>query len=626
MNDYLDKLRPIFTHKTDAELELLCSASRELQRKTGLSAHEHRKRGMQKLFPSRVWHEWRDERVASVQECLEHRIQELLFLGSSNSNKSADMADLALTLWWTKPEMTSIYVTSPYETATETGLWAYILEQFDEAKDHNPSLPGKKKHSDNSIVLYDRNPRSFIRVATVDQVGKLVGKKARDFSQGLLIILADELPAFTQVASKNFVSVMANLWSVPNLLVIGAGNFASVYDALGVLADPAEDSIPGGYDGFDADRHFRWKTKRNGLALRFDGLQSPNVKAGYDIYPFVTTNAYIAKLAAAPGGLQSADAMRYVRSAPVTSLDEFTVTNTERIRAGGCYQPIIWTSDPIKKGAFCDPGFGGDPCILQFFKLGWAMIGTERRQIVALDGPPEEIPVRIGMKDDLGEIVTPERQIVAECKKRCQSKGVLPQEFGFDGSMRSGIVQAFVVHWSTLVQPIDSGGRPTERKVNANTETTWREAVDRFVTELWFSIASLIDSMQIRGLEHSKKTVEQLCNRRWRWAGKKKQVEPKVSSEEDAKRQGWGYKSHSNGESPNEADAFVGCVEMARRMGLVLNGIVVSGGSLELIRKMNEERESVKMLASLTRNGLPSGVLHATKRGNNSERGNKLHR
>ena len=73
--EYLNKLRPHFANKCDAELELFLAASRPLQRASGLGAHEHRKRGMSRLWPERVWHEWREDLIQSVQYCLEHRIQ-----------------------------------------------------------------------------------------------------------------------------------------------------------------------------------------------------------------------------------------------------------------------------------------------------------------------------------------------------------------------------------------------------------------------------------------------------------------------------------------------------------------------------------------------------------------------
>lgn len=617
--DYLEKLRIAFPGKTAPELDLLCSASSNLRTITHTDAHTHRRRGMEKLFPSRIWHEWRDDRIRSVQFCLEKRIQELMWIGSSNSNKSADMADIALALWWTKPEMTSIYVASPYETATETGVWAYILEQFDEAKTHNPQLPGRIRYSDNSIVYMDRNPRSFIRVTTVDQVGKMVGKKSRNADEGLLVIILDELPAFTAAAARALLATIPNLWSVHNLLIIGAGNFAHTGDALGVLCDPLEEDVPGGYDGFDADKHFRWRTKRGGLVLRFDGLQSPNVKAGHDIYPFLTTIKYIGQLANSPGGLRSPDSMRFIRSAPVTNLDEYTVTNSERIKAGGAYDSFVWTADPIIKGAFVDPGFGGDPCVLQKFKLGWELRpGLAPRQVFALWDAPIVIPIQIGLVEE-GVIVTPEVQIVRAVKKHCREQQIPDANIGFDGSLRASIVQAFAIHYSTSVVAIDSQGPATERSVSAAEKdekrepVKWKAKVDRLVSEFWFVVALLIDSFQFRGLQLSPKAAAQLTSRRWDYKGKKKAVQTKEEYKQMLREQGKPV------ESPNEADAVVGCVEMARRLGLNLEGVVIKGGSTATILTMIRERERGrlrKFVNDPTRDVLPPGTLRGMRRQN----------
>lgn len=630
---YLLKLRAAFPHRSDAELELLCSSDRTYRQFTGKTPHEHRRAAMEMFWPERVWHNWREERMQSIQHCLEHRIQELMWIGSSNSNKSADMADAAVSLWLTNPEMTSIYVTSPYESATETGLWAYIVEQFNAARERVPALPGKHRLSDNSIVLHDRNPRSFIRVATVDQIGKLVGKKARDFSDGLLIILADELPAFSRSAAQNFLAVMANLWSVPNLLVIGAGNFAHTSDALGIFCDPDEMDVPGGYDHFDPDKHFRWRTKRRGLTLRFDGLRSPNVLAGRDLYPFVTTIEYIGKLAALPGGLLSPDAMRYVRSAPITSLDEYTVMNGERIRAGGAYDDFEWTADKLVKFCFFDPGFGGDPCVLQKFKLGYVKTADGKRHTLALWDAPHVIPVKVGLKDEDGNVIPAEDQVVLGAKEICEKEGILPSRAGYDGSMRPNLTQRVGILWSPQVTPYDSNGTPTSRPAGVNemkegpnktrVPVTWRDKVDRLLSEYWFAVASIIDSMQLRGLKLSPKAAGQLCQRRWGWAGKKKRVETKEEFKETLRLQGKPV------ESPNEADALVGGVEMARRLGLTMEGLAPNGGAISLILAMIRERSGTRALSFAqsmeSTESLPSGKLHAMKRTSSKPSG-RLHR
>lgn len=625
MNDYIARLRQVFPDRNEVQLELMLSASRALREHTGLSAHEHRKRAMEKMFPSRVWHEWREQRIASVQECIENRIKELNWIGSSSSNKSADMADIALTLWWTKPEMTTIYITSPYEKATEEGVWAYVVEQFEEARASVPGLPGKRRLSDNSIILYDRNPRSFIKLATVDQVGKLVGKKAKSATEGLLVIIVDEFPAFSPTATRSFLSVMTNLRSNKNLLVITAGNFASTSDGLGTFCDPDERDIPGGYDAFDPDRHFRWRTKRGGLALRFDGLQSPNVKAGRDIYPFVTTIEYIQDIANSPGGLESPDAMRFVRSAPIVNLDEFGILNSERIDAGGAKSPYTWTSEPIKLIAFFDPGFGGDPCILQKFKLGYGMVNNERKQIFALWEPPHTIPIRVGAKKEDGTPYTPEEQITDAARDHCRSKGIPDEHVGYDGSLRASMVQAVATRWSTKVRPFDSNGEATDRKTSAGSTLKWKDVVDRYLSEMWFSVVSLIDSGQLKDLQLSPKAIVQFCQRRWSWAGgrgRKKKVQRKDEYKDMLREQ------QKPAESPNEADAVVGGVQMARELGLIMDGVAIRGGAaktiLELMQEMELRRQMKFAHRPMGRPALPSGTLHAMKR--ETRNGSKLRR
>ena len=606
--NYLKALRAALPDKTDVELELFAAHSTSLSKLTKHSRGFHRRRAMELLWPNRVWHEWREQRVESVQECLDKKWKELMWIGSSNSNKSADMADIALTMWWSKPELTSIYVTSPYESATELGLWAYIIEQFESAQALHPKLPGKIRFSDSSIILYDRNPRSFIRVATVDQIGKLVGKKSRDFNEGNLIVLADELPAFSAMAGRNFLKTMPNLWSVPNMLLINAGNFADISDALGVACDPDEDDIPNGYDGFNADTHFRWKTKRRGLCLRFDGLQSPNVKAGKDIYPFVTTLDYIAQLAGQPGGLQSPDAMRFIRSAPLTSLDERTVITGEGIRASGALDNFEWRGGDRIKVAFTDPGFSGDPCVIQKLEIGYqALPDGGNRQIVSLLGAPVTLPIVVGKKDKIGVPIPVLDQVVLLSREHCEKHGIPPNHFGYDGSMRAGLGAKFVELWSAQTIPIDSGGPATERRVNAGNPKTWKDEVDRFISELWFATAGVILGRQLKNLNLSPKAITQLTSRQWKPSGlRKKAIARKDEYKERMKLIG------KNPESPNEADALVGAVEIARRLGFSALAAAAEGGAVQLILSMIRDRETRSAMAALNKSrGLKAGQLNA---------------
>jgi hypothetical protein len=194
---YMGALRAkseIFAKLSATQIELKLAAMPDIQELTGLSQHEHRKRAMARLFPSRIDHPWREKLLLAFHHAKLNKIQELMLLGSSNSTKTSTLADLIVEMWMESPEATTIYITSPYEDATETGLWARVCEQFDEAKAYNPELPGIK--ITNQIYQHRQNPLSFIKVVSIDKVGKLVGKKSKHMKLGFMLIVADELPEF----------------------------------------------------------------------------------------------------------------------------------------------------------------------------------------------------------------------------------------------------------------------------------------------------------------------------------------------------------------------------------------------------------------------------------------------
>lgn len=618
---YMLALREVFPKMQPLEIELMCASDANLRKQVGHSEHHHRSEAMKLLRPDRTWHNFRDRAVEGYSRARASGKKELIIHGSASSNKTGSLADIALEIWWENPKATSIYITSPYETATETGIWAEILESFDASRAIHDFLPGKVKESDNAIVMYDRNPRSFIRVVTVDQVGKLVGKKSKDWASGMIIVVCDELPDFKR-GGQALIDVLKNLRFNPNFMLIGAGNFADPEDALGRLSKPA---IEGGYESLDVDLDQEWVTSRNGLVIRLDGHQSPNVLAGKDYLPFVTRIEALKELEMTEGGKDTAGYMRYGRSFPVTSANEFTVTNAAKIQAGLCYVKPEFTAGNKFIGAHLDPGYGGDPCVLQPFAFGEGYIENDVSHILELTEGPIVIPIRVrpGMTGENLKIV---EQMIAEATLAHLERLKIPIEhFSFDGSLRAGIVQAMMRIIGMNVMAFDYGGPATSRPLSViktildpskprdqRKSKTAKEAYHNLNTELHFAVASAIDSQQIRGMQHSRQGVNQLCIRRWRWAGKRREIEPKVSNESGAKEKNWGYKQRNGGRSPNEADAIVGCMENARRHGFRLTGLIGNaGGSLALIQDMQREMAARALVKQLKGESLPLGSLRS---------------
>lgn len=591
MIPYLEKARKAHPQKTDLEIEFLLANTVNVQRYTGLEQWEHRLNAMKLLWPDRQHFEWYRKKVQAVHEARRTGVKEVGFSGCANSMKTSSLADIPLTLWFENPDVTTVYIASPYRNATETNLWARVVEQFEAAKELHPYLPGRVIASQAKIVQYERNPLSFIQVTTVDDIAKLVGKKAKRFDEGLLLIEIDESPELPGEGAE-MLKVLTNLHSVPNFLLLYAGNFASTDDFMGKMAEPR-----GGYDWIKGkeDELFEYRTKRGGMLYRFDGHQSENFKAGKDFTDIVCTMSYAQGEAERSGGTNSPGYMRFIRSWPVLDISEYRVTNSGKIDAGKAESPAHFTADTLQYFSFCDPGFGGDPAVIQDARVGQELRDGRKIPVFELDGPPITIPI------DLKKGVSPEAQIVAFHKQHCAEKQIPAANVGFDGSMRAGIVHQYAADWGIEVTPVDPQGPATERVFDSKSKKAWKDEVFNFVAETWFAVGLLIQSGQLRGLGHSPEARSQLCRRSWKWRGDRKQLQPKDE-----------YKKHNQQKSPNEADALCGAVEMARRRGF--NVLVLSGqglGAVKLLQQIIAEREQKALVKQiLGGNKLPPGHLH----------------
>lgn len=613
----------VFAKLTATQIELQLASMPGVEEFTGLNQHEHRKRAMGRLFPSRVDHPWREKLLLAFYHCKAAKIQELMLLGSANSTKTSTLADLIVEMWMECPEATTIYITSPYQDATETGLWARVKEQFDEAKMNNPELPGEVVSD--TIYQHKRNPLSFIKVVSIDKVGKLVGKKSKHMRIGFMLIIADELPEFPQ-NGRALVSVMNNLISVENMMLVGAGNFAATADGLGVFSEP---DLPGGYSALRVHEHFEWRTTRGGMVIRFDGDQSPGLEDP-EKYFFLPGSRFRDQLAKQTGGRRSPDYYRYWHSFPLVGAEEFTVTNAQNLNASGAYdEDYTWTADRVIRGAHCDAGFGGDNAVLQPWKMGhvWKIktvdgqrVRTDAKiQVFELWGPPIVIPI------DVEAATSAEAQIVEFHREWAKTNGVAEEHCSFDGSLRASIVVEYGKRWSIRVAAIDSGGTATDRtysvikefnaKTHEETRRTvkWNEKVANLITEYWFAIAEAIISGQVRGFTACRETtVRQLCARVWKWVGRhKKQVETKKE-----------YKDRNSKISPNEADACCGGMEMARRLGLKID---ITGreerSENEILKRLAKELHVQNMRMPGQSVPLQKGKLHATSRSAPSKHG-----
>ena len=146
--------------------------------------------------------------------------------------------------------------------------------------------------------------------------------------------------------------------------------------------------------------------------------------------------------------------------------------------------------------------------------------GYESPQIIALiDLVIIPIQAEVGSE-------SPEDQIVNFCRSQCEVREIPPSNLFFDAGMRTSLVTAFCRNWSTDVNSIDCGGKPSETQVSSEIRSLCRDYYSKFVTELWFSVRLAVESRQFRGM--TEEACKEFCQREWKMvSGNKIEIETK---------------------------------------------------------------------------------------------------
>jgi hypothetical protein len=180
--------------------------------------------------------------------------------------------------------------------------------------------------------------------------------------------------------------------------------------------------------------------------------------------------------------------------------------------------------------------------------------------------PPDIIPVSV--KDD---VRLPEDQIADWVKKKCEGDDIPATNVFYDATGRGSLGTSFARIWSAYVNPVEFGGKPTDRNVSLSlqvrdTDTGQMrlkrcdEHYSKLVTEFWFATRYVIEAGQLRELPES--VMDEGCRREWKMVrGDKIEVESKADMKE---RQNI---------SPDLYDGFCTALEGARRLGFQIGDV-----------------------------------------------------
>lgn len=347
--------------------------------------------------------------------------------------------------------------------------------------------------------------------------------------------------------SNSIWNAITNLSTSGHFKAIALANPDDKNSEFGTHCEPVS-----GWDSINPEIDYEWNSKLGWHVLRLDGLQSPNIVAGFDKYPFLLNNQSVNETRDNKG-TESRSWWTYIRAwYPPDNLitNIFSASIVSR-----CSQPITWytTKTPI---AACDPAFeGGDNCSLVIGFMG-RMADNPQRTAVEVN---EYITIK---RKDMSKEVTFDYgdQIVALLIDR----GITPDNFTMDESGNAkGLSDYIKTIFGKTILSVNFSGAATDRKLTAEDTGPAKERYKTFVTELWY-VAREWCRLGLVYMKNPPRALKiQLESRRYKLHGKDSKSGREVIMAEPKKE----MKSRGLG-SPDEGDAFCLLIHLARKHAL----------------------------------------------------------
>jgi len=422
---------------------------------------------------------------------------------------------------------------------------------------YNFSVDTHPSYSVNGVVVHNCIP-CMSSGGSWQGLGKYVGIK-----QKRRRLLGDE----SQLMKAGYLDALANLNSGTgeghDFKGVFVGNPLGIGDPLDRISEPK--------NGWGTEGEIKkttvWDNRfENGRTLNLVGEDSPNFDYPQDQppkYPWMINAKSIEAVASFYGkdSLQYWSQCKGVRKAGLNGRRVFTRNLAIKFKA---FEEVAWKNDQQVRIYAVDAAYGevgGDRCV-----GGWGSFGRDVNGDMILHMNPHVIiPVKAGTD------ISAEDQIAEFVRQDCISLKIPAENVFYDATGRGSLGTAFARIWSPFVNPVEFGGRATNRQVSAelmivDPETqkmrpkTCYEHFSKFVTELWFMARYVIESGQMRGL--TEEVLEDGSTREWKMVtGNRIEIEAKIDTKERM------------GRSPDLMDWWVTVVEGARQKGFQLRAL-----------------------------------------------------
>jgi hypothetical protein len=515
-----------FPKVTQLEIELLMVANHDPSRFSGLSRGQHIKHCIGMLWPD-VMTRWNDWNELALWAWTNHN--EIGVTGCAAAGKTFTFTLLSLVEYLAKPMGTRVALTSTTVPSLRGRIWAEMMKFV---RPVSPLFGLNLVDSQTKIQFEKGDDRSAIIALAVDSgaVEQAVGKL-----QGVhlprMVILVDEA---AQTNPAVF-SARANLEVGTDFYhFIAIANASSMFDPHGLFCEPKM-----GWGSIQDDDEF-WETK-SGVCVRFDGLKSPNIKAGRTIYPYLFGQDNVDTIRK-NFGEGSLEWNSYCRGMWSKGGARNTLLDAPTIAEGGARDNVLWAGGGITTIAALDPAFttDGDDCIFRLGKMGKAEDG----QMMLL---ADEI-IRLNLMEDASYPLF--YQVADQTIELLKKHNVRPENFALDATGGgAGIADIISQRWQNGFHRISFGGAATEAPISVEDTRPAKQVYANRVSQLWGQIKVVVMAGRMRGLDDQ--TARELCARIYSLKNEKMVLESKKD-----------LKKRTKGNSPDRADALALLVEV----------------------------------------------------------------
>lgn len=513
----------------------------------------------------------------------------LNLIGCQNAGKSAGASRILFVCMFIDPRNTVGYVANPFDNAADSTVWGDILELWDELCEHFPHpagsdrnilFPKGRAYANKRITFIPDVPKAAsIELRNVKHVGKYKGSKTRGkkTNRGVMMILIDEI---NEIENLAFLTALENISSQKAFFAITSQNFKAEDDMGGLITEPVPKfNGPSDFNDLDIDRDQFWHSAKSSITLRFDGHKAPNIKARRVIYPYLIDLTDLNRLRESGGGEQSLVYFSQARSFPVRGAEINSVLPRSRDASSRCEDQHFQVRGDLTAVAFCDPAFGGrDSAVWGFARFGKGIVldGEGKpfsQELLIFSDYMKKLKlvkgaiyneywfdriqkIGVSLKDfQEGDPVSMEDQVAIQCAELNQAVGVAPDRFGYDFSMRPGVVTSFnkLVGFGSSGYDYNTGPQGYYLQSLRKETEDWCKNRN---TELAFLAADVFQTKQVRGGQFIKPSRVQLTRTTYETKNGKASSEDKPS-----------YKARWNQVSPDERDTFMGIVSEAHKAG-----------------------------------------------------------